>query len=138
MAFFTVPLLLKAFAVAATVASVSEQRQAGKAQRRGQKLAQRRADIQASRERREQVRQARIKRAEILQESANTGAAGSSSEAGAIGSLQAQLGERLGTGLLFQDISQGQSRANISASRSGTRANIFGTAGNLATSFIRP
>lgn len=119
-------------------ASVVEQRKAGKAQEKSQKLAQRKADISAARSRREQVRTARIRRADILSQSALTGGAGSASEAGAIGSLQGQLGQNLGESFLTQGLSQRQSQANIQAAEAGTKASIFGTGASFASSFIKP
>lgn len=47
-------------------------------------------------EQRNQIRRERVQRARILQASENTGVAGSSGEAGAIGSLSTQLGSNLG------------------------------------------
>ena len=131
--------LLSLIALAlSTVGTVVQQRKASEAQRKSTKLSQRRADIQATRDRREQVRAARIQRAEILSTAANTGAAGSSSEAGAIGSIQTQLGSNIGTSFLFQDISQRQSSANVAASAAQSRAATFSSIGNLAGSFVDP
>lgn len=54
------------------------------------------ASAQAAQERRQQVRDERIRRARILQGGANTGTDGSSGEFGAIGSLASQLGSNIG------------------------------------------
>lgn len=120
------------------VAGAAEARQGSKAQRRASKRAERAANLQASRERREVVRQARIRRADILAQSANTGAAGSSAEAGAIGSLQTQVGTRLKTSFQAQELASGQARALRSASQSQARAGLFNTLGNFGASFIGP
>lgn len=51
---------------------------------------------EAAKERRQQIREERIRRARILQSSENTGVAGSSGEFGALGSLATQLNANLG------------------------------------------
>lgn len=120
------------------VASAVQTRKQAKAQRKSSKAAQRSADIQASRERREAIRQARVRRADLLTQSANTGAAGSSSEAGAIGALQGQLGSNIGTSFQTQALSAEQSSANRASVKAGTQASMFGTVGSFATGFIKP
>ena len=125
-------------AVAAAVftgASVIEQRKSGRRQERSQKIAQRKADVESARGRRQQIREARIRRADILQASASTGAAGSSAETGAIGSLQSQLGTNLGASFQTQALSQSQSRANIGAAKASTRAGIFGSVADITSPF---
>jgi hypothetical protein len=119
-------------------ASISEQKKQGRAQERGQKKAQKQADNQAAIARRKQVRQARIQRADIIAQSANSGAAGSSSEAGALGSLQGQLGTQLGTSFQNQALSQGQSRNNIAAAKSQGNAAMFGAVSSLSGQFSDP
>lgn len=54
---------------------------------------------QQAQERRAQIREERVRRAKILQSAENGGAAGSSGEAGAIGSLSTQLNANLGLNL---------------------------------------
>lgn len=127
-----------AIAAVATVYSVDQQRKAQKAQRKSEKLQQRRADAQAARDRRSTIRQARVRRAQILNESAQTGAAGSSSESGAIGSLQGQLGSQLGASFQNQALSGQISRQNIKASRYGGNASMGMSVAGLATNFITP
>lgn len=62
-------------------------------------------------ERRNQIREERVKRARILQGAQNTGTTGSSGEAGAVGSLSSQLSANLG--------------ANQSAIISGANQSLF-------------
>ena len=81
--------------IVATAVSVDQSRQAAKAQEKAQELSQRRADLEAARARRQQVREARIRRAQIIAQSQAVGGEGSSAEAGATGSLQSQLGANL-------------------------------------------
>jgi hypothetical protein len=122
----------------AAVAGANEQRKAGKAQRKSEKLAQRKADIQSASSRRKQVRAARVQRAEILSNSANSGAAGSSSESGALSGLQTTLGTNLGESFAVQNLSQQQSKANSNANRHSTQGSMFASIGSAATSFIKP
>lgn len=124
--------------VTSTLLGVREQRRAGKAQRKASKKAERQSDIRAVRERRETIRQARVRRADILSESANTGAAGSSSEVGAIGALQSQLGENLGASFQLQTLSKQQTGFNRQASKFQTNASIFNTVASISTGFIEP
>jgi hypothetical protein len=129
--------------VAAAVAvvgalSVNEQRKAAKSQKKARKIASRKADLSAARERREVVRQARVRRADVLSQSALTGAGGSSSESGAIGSLQGQLGSNIGSSLLTQDLSGQQSKFLGQAARHSTNAAMFGTLASMGSSFIGP
>ena len=123
-------------AAVGTGVSVSESRQAAKQQRKAQKLSQRRADLEAARARREQVREARIRRAEIISRSTAVGGAGSSAEAGATGSVQSQLGANLGflgrTQQLSRGISQASGRAAQAQSRAATAGAIGGFAGQFA------
>ena len=127
-----------AVAAVALVAGANETRKGAKAQRKSSRVAERKANIQSARERRETIRQARIRRADILTGAANTGAAGSSSEAGSIGSLQGQLGEKLGTSFKMQDLSQEQGSANRSAIQASSNAAMFGTVATIATGFVAP
>lgn len=63
----------------------------------------------AAKERRQQIREERIRRATILQSSENSDVQGSSGESGALGSLSTQLGSNIGFNL-----GQMQSANNIS------------------------
>lgn len=63
----------------------------------------------AAKERRQQIREERIRRATILQSSENSDVQGSSGESGALGSLSTQLGSNIGFNL-----GQEQSANNIS------------------------
>lgn len=114
---------------AATIASTAvaaygavEQRQAGKeAGRQAEKSAAAQAAARAEQkaqaaqaaanERRQQIREERVKRARIIQAGENTGTAGSAGEAGALGSLGTQLATNIG--------------ANLGAIRSAENQSIF-------------
>jgi hypothetical protein len=79
----------------------------------------------ATAERRQQIREARVRRARIMQSAQNTGAAGSSAEFGAIGGLGTQLTSNIGTNV-------GQITAAGRMSDLGQTAADFGTQANLA------
>lgn len=89
--------------VAGAVQSSEAQSQANRQAKKSQK-AQEQAGYeqkalqaqQAAQEKRAQIREERVKRAKVLQASENTGVAGSSGEAGAIGSLSTNLASNLG------------------------------------------
>ena len=117
-------------------ASIAEQKKAGRAQERGQDKAQRKADIQSAQARRQQLREARIKRADIQATAANTGAGGSSAEAGAVGSLQSQLGTNLGVSFETESLSRGQARDASSANSAQSSSATFGAIGSFAGSFV--
>lgn len=51
---------------------------------------------QAAEERRQQIREERVRRAQVIQASANTGVSGSSGELGAVSNLGNQLGSNIG------------------------------------------
>ena len=90
---------------AGTTAQVVQSRKAEKAGKRAAKVEQRRADVQTARERMKQVREARIKRAQVQQAAANTGAEGSA-VIGAVSSIQSQETQNIS----FLDQVQGLSR----------------------------
>ena len=106
---------------------------------------------QAALERRQQIREERVRRARILQSSENTGVAGSSGEVGAVGALATGLSSNIGADLGRLDaaerlsgISQGIADTNLNLGLAQTRAqegqmltsigsNIFGAAGGLGS-----
>lgn len=91
---------LMAASLAVTVNADQEARSARhhsqKAQRKIQAEQRASNSAEALLERRQQIREERVRRARILQSSENTGTSGSSGEAGAISSLATQFGANLG------------------------------------------
>ena len=83
------------FGAASTVLSIKQQRKATKASKRSLAAQQRIADIKAARARTKAVREARIRRAEVLTGAQATGAGDTSAATGAVGSVQSQLGANL-------------------------------------------
>lgn len=105
-------------AAAGAVASYSAQQDAKQAAQRSaeeQRKAQAEQKAQAAQksamERRQQIREERVKRARVLQSAQNTGVSGSSGEIGAIGALSTNLGNNIGI--------------NIGREASNNRASIF-------------
>lgn len=128
MAGFLVPALL-------TLVSVGAQVQADKRQKKASDIEQRRADAQAASERRRIVREERIRRAQVINLSAQTGTQGSSSEAGALGSLSSQTSAAIGQSLGAQQLSRQASSALQSAQNFSTASSIFGSAANFSRQY---
>lgn len=122
-----------AFSVMNGISTASQQKramqQAQQAQADQQRIEQARANAAAQRERLQQQREARIRRANVINATANTGAgmAGTSGVVGATSSIQSQLGANIGY------INQAQSFAlQISAAnqREQDAASSYQTAGS--------
>lgn len=81
------------------------------------------ASQQAS-DRRAQVREERVRRARIMQGSENSGTAGSSSEAGAVGSIATQFFGNIGTSLGGQRVASNISSFQQTAADFRTQSNV--------------
>lgn len=97
---------------------------------------------QRAAERRQQLREERVKRARVIQASANTGVANSSGEMGATGNLATQTGVQLGMnsgmamhGAAMSAYSQNAADALTQANNHMVEANQWGQIGSLAFSF---
>lgn len=98
---------------------------------------------QASAERRQQAREERIKRAQILNSAANTGTQASSGESGAVMGMGTQLGVNLGvnqsainTGQIIGGINQRAADFNTSANNWSNNASLGSQFGGLGTSMF--
>lgn len=106
-AFSTIALVTAAVIGAAAYVSSEKSRKEAKAYYAQQATAQRAVRSeqaalnaqQAANERRQQIREERVRRAKILQAAEGTGTEGSSGELGATGGLTTQLGAGIGTNL---------------------------------------
>lgn len=146
---------LTAIASASTTAySISQNRQAQKAQKRAGEVQAAQNKAQEMEERRRQIREERIKRARVEQASTNTGTAGSSGELGAVGGLATNLNANVGAnmasvfqgGLLSaaaQDSADAQSNARMGSflgqlapTAIGLGASIFSTDNDPIGTFI--
>lgn len=107
--------IIAGVALATTAYSISEQKSEAKKAARAQTQIRNEENAknkaQQMVERRQQLREERIKRARVVQAAQNTGTAASSGETGAVSSLGTQLGSNLGF--------------NQSMIRSGERISIF-------------
>ena len=91
---------------------------------------------QAAAERRQQIREERVKRARILQSSEGTGVSGSSGETGAIGSLSTQLGSNIGFNLGMLDRAGNISDFSQNAADAMTNMNLATIRGQNATNIF--
>lgn len=84
--------------------------------RRNEEVRQRIADVQAQRERRQAIRNARIARAQNLSAAATAGVSGGTAVAGTLGNIATGTAGELGTSLGLQTLSQETSAFNIAQS----------------------
>lgn len=103
-----------------------------KAQRRGQRIEQRRADIANARERRATVRAGRVARAQVEAQAATSGVGGSSTTAGAVSGIQQQLGSNLSFLDQNQQLSARSTAANLDAAKWMSKANTAGAVAEVA------
>ena len=127
-----------AVALFTTGVSMQQQAQATRSQRKASAAQQRIADAQTAREKRGQVREARIRRAEVISQAEATGASGSSGEMGATSSIQSQLGSNLGHLNYVQGQAQYASRQLQQAANFQSNANTAQAVSNLAGKFVGP
>lgn len=118
------------------------------AEREKQRIEQVRANLQVRQEKQKQLRQQRLRRAQILATAANSGATGSSSVQGALGSIGTQVGANLGqinvqqgfseaiseqneaSAFQASEINRLQGKANVQAAKT----QVFQSIGNLGQS----
>ncbi len=91
----------------------------------------------ASTERRQQIREARVRRARIMQSSQGTGATGSSAEFGSIGGMSTQLATNIGSNLGAIQTAGRISDLGQTAADFGTQANFAGVKAQDATSMFQ-
>lgn len=118
------------------------------AERERQRIEQVRADVAAKKERRQQLRELRLRRAQVLASAALSGGLGSSTTEGALGSLGSQFGSNIGAIGEAQGFGQAISTQNQAAADQATEINrlqgkviasqgrqgMFQSIGNLASS----
>jgi hypothetical protein len=102
---------------------------------------------QAASERRQQLREERVRRGKLIQSGVNTGVSGSSGEAGALGGLSTTLGSNLGFNLgarqaadnisnLNQEATNVIGEANANYRESQNEMNMWGALGQFSTSIF--
>ena len=120
----TVAIAALAVTTASTAYSIAEQRKAGKAQQEGQDIATAQQKSVDLANKRQQLREERIRRAQIEQASANQGVGGSSGEAGAVSALGAQVGANVASINQGQVAAEGISGAMSKAASATQRAQV--------------
>ena len=97
----------------------------------------------ASQERRQQIRDERIRRGQIVNASANTGTSDSSGMAGALGSMSTQLGANMGfnqgmymAGQRIGRHNQNAADFNANAQSAANRASMWGSVGGVGQSIF--
>lgn len=140
-----------ALAAGGAYMNYQQQRAASRAQRdaaeeqRGIQSEQKAANAEsAAAERRQQVREARIRRAQILQSAENTGVAASTGELGALSSVSTQLNANVGANTSslnragrISDMSQRAADANSRASQHSLNASVYQGFSNLGGSLFQ-
>ncbi len=101
-----------------TIASVNASRQSAEAQTKARDVTAAQNKIEGQNSRRQRIREERIRRAQILAASENSGTSASSGELGAIGALRTNLNDLIST-------ASGQSKANDAVNRWTQRAVDF-------------
>jgi hypothetical protein len=102
---------------------------------------------QAASERRQQLREERVRRGKLIQSGVNTGVSGSSGEAGALGGLSTTLGSNLGFNLgvrqaadnisnLNQEATNVMGEAKANYAESQNEMNMWGALGQFSTSIF--
>ena len=120
----TIAIAALAVSSASTVYSIAEQRKAGMAQQEGQDIATAQQKSVDLANKRQQLREERIRRAQIEQASANQGVGGSSGEAGAVSALGAQVGANVASINQGQMAAEGISGAMSKAAGATQRAQV--------------
>jgi len=106
------------------IAQASATASAANAQREANNIAGAQQETAATNSRRERIREQRIRRAQIIAASENTGTSSSSGQIGAIGALSTNLAGLVGNSL-------GESRANAGVNRQNQRAADYTASANM-------
>lgn len=134
-----------AISAGSAAVSYTQQRKAGKdAERSAQEQRKARAEQSAMQtqqfqnERRQQLREERIRRAQIMNSAAQTGTAGGSGEMGALGALSTNLGANMGqnqsmlqSGQLITGFNQRAADFSSMAQSHNNKASMWGNIGGL-------
>lgn len=124
-----------AITAVAAVGSYMSSRESAKAQKQSIAAQQRISDAQSARERVQAIREARIRRAQILASTGNQGIASTSSgPAGAVSSIGSQLGSNIANINTIQNFAQQASKANQQAVDAKATGAMFQTIGGIAGS----
>jgi hypothetical protein len=117
---------------AATVASVDQQRQAGKRQQRAFEAEQKKAEIQNVRSVRSQIRQARLAQSQMSNVAAQTGGLFGSGLAGGTSSVASQTAGNINYMSQIAEQNTAIGQAQLGAAKAQSNAAIYGQIGSLA------
>lgn len=120
----------------AGAASVAESRKARKDRERARRIQEKSKKLQVGRQAVEQVRQAQIARAEVIQAGETAGVGDSSAIRGAAGSIQSQAGGNIGFAQQIFDLSIQAGRRLESAARHDFRSQAFSSLASMSSKFI--
>ncbi len=118
-------------AAVGTVASASEQRKAGRAAERQYAAESRKAEIQNIRSVRQQIREARLAQASMVNVGAQTGGMGSSGLAGGVASVGTQLAGNLNYMQQIAEQNTAIGSAAVAGAQATSNAAIYGSIGQL-------
>lgn len=121
------------FSASQSIKAASKQKKAAKEQKRAaehareaERIQQVRADLASRKARVQQIREARIRRAEILQRGINSGAGlGTSTTSAAMGSIVSTFGGNVGDISQQQGLSRSITNQNLAGAEASSRANTF-------------
>lgn len=127
------------------ILGMSSAKKQAAAERRSQEIEQRRANALAQKEKYQQMREARIARGRIIAGAQNAGAGSISTSglSGAVGAIQSQMGENIGTISQMQGFSNAVTLQNQIAAKQASKQQFYAGLGNMfsqitssATSFM--
>ena len=130
------PQLVAAIVIASTAVQVDESNQQAKLQRKAGKVKANLGAAERLTAKRKAFREARVRRAQIINQGAAEGSLGSSGDIGGLGSVQTQLGSI--TGAFNQGAEANATLAGVSKglSKSAGKSGIASGIGSLATSLF--
>ncbi len=114
-----------AVGIAGSVASYMQQQKAAKQQKKARNEALRKEEAQVRRQRRQAIREAQIKRAQVVNFGEATGTGGSSSVDAATGSIGSQLGSNIGFGNMMSSFNANIAMHEQKALDAQQRASTF-------------
>ena len=127
--------LLKVVVAAAAVSGAVSAGKARREQKRSNALARKSQKLKSKKGAIEQVRQAQIARADVLQQGENTGVGGSSLVSGSTGSIQSQAGGNIGFANTIFGLQNSIQRLRQSANSLQGVSSGFRAIGTLASNF---
>lgn len=120
---------------ASTLYGINEQKKAGEAQAQSQQAQKRMSEIDAQKQRIAQVREARIRRAQILASKGGTGP-GTSAIVGGMSAITSQERSNIGTINQTQDLASQASAYNQQAADAASRAGVAGAVANVTNTLF--